>query len=69
MTMRFQKELEKLKKRILSLGTMVEERVRMAIQAVQTRDERLAKQIIEKDREIDEKEVEVEEECLKLLQR
>lgn len=67
MTMRFQKELEKLKKMILSLGTMVEERVRMTIQAVQTRNEKLAKEIIEKDREIDEKEVEVEEECLKLL--
>ncbi|MBW1939742.1 MAG: phosphate transport system regulatory protein PhoU, partial [Deltaproteobacteria bacterium] len=34
MTIRFQKELEKLKKRILSLGAMVEERVRMAIKAL-----------------------------------
>ena len=67
MSMRLQKELEKLKKRILSLGTMVEERVRMTVRAVQERDEKLAKEIIERDREIDEREVEVEEECLKLL--
>ena len=67
MTMRFQKELEKLKKRILFLGAMVEERVHMAIKAVESRDEKLARRIIEADREIDENEVEVEEECLKLL--
>lgn len=67
MPVRLQKELQKLKKRILSLGTMVEERVRMAIRAVETRDEKLAKRIIEMDREIDENEVEVEEECLKIL--
>ena len=67
MPVRLQKELQKLKKRILSLGAMVEERVRMAIKAVETRDEKLAKRIIETDREIDENEVEVEEECLKVL--
>ena len=67
MPVRLQKELQKLKMRILSLGTMVEERVRMAIKAVETRDEKLAKRIIEMDREIDENEVEIEEECLKIL--
>ena len=67
MPVRLQKELQKLKKRILSLGAMVEERVRMAIKAVETRDEKLAKRIIEMDREIDEIEVEIEEECLKIL--
>jgi len=67
MPIRLQKELQKMKKRILSLGTMVEERVRMAIKAVETRDEKLAKRIIVMDQEIDENEVEVEEECLKIL--
>jgi phosphate transport system protein len=67
MPIRLQKELEKLKKRILSLGTMVEERVRMAIQALELRDANLAEKIIRSDYEIDEFEVEVEEECLKIL--
>jgi phosphate transport system protein len=67
MPIRLQRELQKLKKRILTLGTMVEEHVRMAIQAVQTRDATLAMKIIDSDGEIDESEVEVEEECLKLL--
>jgi phosphate transport system protein len=67
MPVRLQKELQKLKKRILSLGAMVEERVRMAIKAIQTRDDNLGRKIIDADREIDEIEVEIEEECLKVL--
>jgi phosphate transport system protein len=67
MTIRLQKELERLKKSILSLGTMVEERFRMAIQALELRDANLAEKIIRSDYEIDDFEVEVEEECLKIL--
>ena len=62
-----QRELEKLKKRILSLGTFVEERVRMAIKSIETRDADLARRVIKMDYEIDELEVEVEEDCLKIL--
>lgn len=62
-----QRELENLKKRILSLGTMVEERVRMAIKAIYQRDAVRAEEIIRQDYEIDELEVEIEEECLKIL--
>lgn len=67
MTRHLQVELEKLKKRILSLGAMAEERVRMAIKAIETRDGELAKKIMEADSEIDDTEVEVEEDCLKIL--
>lgn len=67
MTRHLQKELVRLKKRILSLGAMVEERVRMAINAIETRDADLADKIISRDYEIDESEVEVEEECLKIM--
>ena len=62
-----QKELEKMKKMILSLGTIVEERVHLAIKAIETKDADIAAKIIETDYEIDEMEVEVEEECLKIL--
>jgi phosphate transport system protein len=67
MPKRLQKELERIKKRILGLGAMVEERVRMATKAVESWDADLAKEIILKDYEIDEIEVEIEEECLKIL--
>jgi len=67
MPKRLQKELEKIKKRILSLGGMVEERVSMAKRAIDSIDRTLANQIMKTDYEIDELEVEVEEECLKIL--
>ena len=63
----FSRELEKIKKQILSLGAMVEEQVRMATQAVETRDAELVQKIIKSDHDIDEMEVEIEEECLKVL--
>jgi phosphate transport system protein len=67
MSAQFHRELEKIKKLILSLGAMVEERVRMAVQAIDARDAELAEKIVKSDYEIDEMEVEVEEECLKVL--
>jgi phosphate transport system protein len=52
---------------ILSLGALVEERVRMAVDAIEERDAEIATKIIKADHEIDEMEVEIEEECLKIL--
>lgn len=62
-----QRELDQIKKRILSLGAMVEDRVRMSLEAVENHDAALAQKIIDSDWEIDEVEVEIEEECLKVL--
>jgi phosphate transport system protein len=67
MAKHLQRELERLKKRILSLGAMVEERVRLAIRSIESRNAELARAVIQKDYEVDEIEVEVEEECLKIL--
>ena len=67
MPKRLERELEKTKKSILALGAMVEDRVRMAIKAIESWDGELAEQIVKKDYEIDELEIEVEEECLKIL--
>lgn len=67
MAKHLQRELEKIKKTILTLGAVVEERVRMAAKAIDDRDAELARKIIMADVEIDEMEVELEEECLKIL--
>jgi phosphate transport system protein len=67
MAKHFDRELEKLKKKILSLGALVEERVYLTIKAIETKDPDLAKKIIHSDHEIDETEVDIEEECLKIL--
>jgi phosphate transport system protein len=61
------RELDKIKKKILSLGALVEERVRLTSTAVDNRDAAVAQKIIDTDWEIDEMEVDVEEECLKIL--
>ena len=67
MPMLLQKELDNLKKRILSLGAIVEEHVSMAIKAVDVKDADIAEKIIQADTKVDAMEVEIEEECLKVL--
>ena len=67
MAKHLQRELEKIKKSILELGALVEDRVRMAISSIQRRDVEVAVQIDRMDHEVDDMEVEIEEECLKVL--
>jgi len=67
MTIHLIKEIDKLKKMLLSLSAMVEESVQRAVKALDTRDAALAQRVIDYDVEIDKKEVDVEEECLKIL--
>jgi phosphate transport system protein len=59
--------LDKIKKEILSLGTMVEDRFKNAVYAVKINNIELAQSIIDTDHEIDLREIEIEEECLKVL--
>lgn len=67
MSVHLQRAIEKLKKDLLSLCAMVEEQVQMALRALLDRDEDLARQVEQRDIEIDHREVEVEEESLKTL--
>ncbi|MEJ2688613.1 MAG: phosphate signaling complex protein PhoU [Deltaproteobacteria bacterium] len=60
-------ELDKLKGRILFLGSMVEENVRNSMKAFKAYDAELAFQVQDKDNEIDRTEITVEEECLRIL--
>ena len=67
MAIHLQKELEVLKDELLALGVVVEDTVDSAVRALKALDKNLAKKVIESDNVIDQKEVEVEEECLKIL--
>jgi len=67
MSVHLQREIDKLKKSLLSLCTLVEDQVQLAVQAVLNRDEAMAREIVDRDLKIDHLEVEVEEECLKTL--
>lgn len=61
------KSIERLKRMILTVSALVEESVHLAVRAVEERDGDLACRVIDSDIEIDNMEVEVEEECLKIL--
>ena len=62
-----QREIDKLKRKVLALGAIVEENLRLAFQAIDQRDAAKARRVIETDVLIDQSEVDVEEECLKIL--
>lgn len=61
------REIENIKKKVLDLGGRVEDHVHQAVRALLSRDIELAGRIIDSDEEIDQLEVLLEEECLKIL--
>ena len=61
------RDLERLKKEILGVGALVEQAIHRATTALSERRPDLADEVIRGDDEIDQREVEVEEECLKAL--
>ncbi len=67
MTQLLQRELNELKKKLLKLSAIVEEVVILAVKSIADRDAELAARIIDGDIEIDHMEVDLEEDCLKLL--
>ena len=62
-----QREIDRLKRKVLALGALVEENLRLAFQAIDQRDAAKARRVIATDVLIDQNEVDVEEECLKIL--
>jgi len=67
MSVHLQRQIERLKKDLLSLCASVEEQVQMAVQALVHRDREMAERVERRDAEVDHREVEIEEECLKTL--
>ncbi|MFI5211538.1 MAG: phosphate signaling complex protein PhoU [Ignavibacteria bacterium] len=63
----WQREIENLKKLILSLGAIVEEQIQRSMLSLERRDTALAEEVITKDKEVDSLEILIEEECLKIL--
>ncbi|MFH0957164.1 MAG: phosphate signaling complex protein PhoU [Pseudomonadota bacterium] len=64
---RLQRKNEILKNKLISLATLVEESVKLAVKAIRERDLKLATSIIDGDKEIDRIEIEIEEDCLEIL--
>ena len=67
MTTHLQREIDKLKKMILYMGAEVEDTVRKAVDALVTKNSALAEEVMKSDELMDQLEVEIEEDCLKIL--
>lgn len=63
----FDRQVDKIKRMIVTLGTLAEEAVGEAITAWEKRDADLAQRVIDAEDRIDQLEVEIEEECLHTL--
>ncbi|MBN2134127.1 MAG: phosphate signaling complex protein PhoU [Acidobacteria bacterium] len=67
MAIHLQRELDKLKKKLLSVGALVEENVRNSVDIINNYSDEKLQKIRMNDDKIDEYEVDVEEDCLKIL--
>jgi phosphate transport system protein len=63
----FHEELEALKQTLLAMGGLVEDQIRRAMQALVERDDVLAREVIDRDRQVNTYDVEVDEQCVNLL--
>ncbi len=67
MVTHLQRDLTKLRQNILSMGGLVEAAVRDATEALVRREAELARRVINSDQNIDQMELQIDEECLKVL--
>ena len=65
----FQHEIENLNVELIKMGALIEEAIENVIIAFKKQDHTLAKEIIKKDREIDDMEKAIESHCLSLILR
>jgi len=65
----FDEELSTLKEKVLKLGSMVETAIDNSVRSLIERDSDLAKKVIEKDHQINALDVEIDEECIRLIAR
>jgi phosphate transport system protein len=63
----FHEELEALKQTLLAMGGLVEDQIRRVMQALLERNDALALEVIERDRQVNAYDVEVDETCVNLL--
>lgn len=67
MTRQKEQDIVSLKERILKMGSLVEDAIRNSIKALVDRDSKLAISVIDGDRSVNTLDVEIEEECIRLL--
>ena len=63
----FDEELADLKSKLLRMAGLAEDQIDKALTALVTRDSALAREVIERDRQVNTLDVEIDEECIRLL--
>jgi len=63
----FHAELDTLKQTLLAMGGLVEDQIRRAMRALLERDDVIAQEVIDRDRQVNTYDVEVDEQCVNLL--
>ncbi len=63
----FHEELDALRQTLLAMGGLVEDQIRRAMRALLERDDALAQEVIDRDRQVNTYDVEVDEQCVELL--
>jgi phosphate transport system protein len=63
----FHEELEALKQTLLAMGGLVEDQIRRVMKALLERDDEMAQEVIDRDRQVNTYDVEVDEQCVSLL--
>jgi len=63
----FHEELEALKQTLLAMGGLVEDQIRRVMRALLERDDVIAQEVIDRDRQVNTYDVEVDEQCVNLL--
>ncbi len=64
---KYEEELKKLRDDILSMGGLVEDQIQKAVSSLVDRDSKLAEVIIERDKEVNTLDVEIDDLCIRLL--
>jgi phosphate transport system protein len=63
----FHEELESLKQTLLAMGGLVEDQIRRSMRALLERDDVIAQEVIDRDRQVNTYDIEVDEQCVNLL--
>ena len=67
MSKHFERDIQQIHRRLMSLFGLVEKMIDDAARALVEKQVDLAKKVIDSDQQVDAVEVEIEEECLKIL--
>jgi len=63
----YDQELARLKDNLLKMSGLVEELISKSVEALKNRDGKLAEEVVQRDKEIDQLELEIDDQCISLI--